>query len=211
MNRAVGLASQLFVVSDDDERLAISVAQVEEEAMQLFLVLGVQTAAGFIGKHHGRTVDQRTCHCHTLLFATGQFVGLVTGTGRQVHEGEEFLGTLACLLPAHPTDEGGYHDILQCGELGQQLVELEDKTDVAIAEMGLFLLAQPGDVLAIDDDLTAIGLVQRAHNLQEGRLAGSTGSYDTYDLAIPYLQVDATKDLQLSETFCYIECLYHVS
>ena len=42
----------------DDERLAIAVAQVEEEFVQFLFILGVEAARRFVGKHHIGVVDE---------------------------------------------------------------------------------------------------------------------------------------------------------
>ena len=44
MDHAVCIGCQLLVVCDDDECLVHLVAQVEEELVQLFLVLGIQAS-----------------------------------------------------------------------------------------------------------------------------------------------------------------------
>lgn len=46
MDHAVCIGCQLLVVCDDDECLVHLVAQVEEELVQLFLVLGIQASCG---------------------------------------------------------------------------------------------------------------------------------------------------------------------
>ena len=62
------------------------------------------------------------------------------GSVAEVHECKQFFGTLLCLAVALSGDESRNHDILDGCELRQQLMELEHKADVLVAEVGeLFL------------------------------------------------------------------------
>ncbi len=63
---AVGEARQRLVVGDDDERLAKFVAQVEEELVE-FLIMGVETAGGFVGQNNVGLVHQGTGYGYALL------------------------------------------------------------------------------------------------------------------------------------------------
>ena len=61
-------------------------------------------------------------------------------------------------------------------------MKLEYESYVLIAEITDFLGIQRTDVNAVYDDASAIRLVQRSNNLQQGSLSRSTRSYDTYYL-----------------------------
>ena len=74
----------------------------------------------------------------------------------QFQEIENFL----CSLLGVGSFLAGYkcrdHYILQCGEFGQQLVELEYKTDVLIAESGQFLFGKFTGFSLVDIQFTGI-------------------------------------------------------
>ena len=116
------------------------------------------------------------------------------------HEGQQFLGALAGLLAVRSRDEGGYHHVLQGGELGQQLVELEHEPNLFVAELGQFALFHGAHIGAVYLYGTCIGAVQRAHNLQQGGLACAAGTHNAHDLTGLDVQVDAAKYLQVVET-----------
>ena len=65
----VAIGGKILVVCDYEERSAHVAAQVEEQAVQLGAVAGVETARRLVGKHHGRTVDERPRNGATLRFA----------------------------------------------------------------------------------------------------------------------------------------------
>ena len=71
MDGAVGEGGQLFVVGDDDEGLAEAVAEVEEEAVEFLLIVGVEGAGRLVGQDDGRVVDEGAGYGDTLLLATG--------------------------------------------------------------------------------------------------------------------------------------------
>ena len=191
MNGAVGNRGEALIVSDDDKGLAEFVAKVEEQLVKFFLVLSVERSRWFIGQDDSRIVDQRTGHSHTLFLTTREFVGFVGGAIGQSHKLQQLLGTLLSLLRRSACNISWNHDILDGSKLGQQLVELEHKTQMLVAEIGQFLSRQATGVDAINNHLSAIGTVERTDNLQQGGLTGSAGANDTYHLALVDMKVDA--------------------
>ena len=104
-------------------------AKVEKEFVQFLFVLAVETTRGFIGKHHIGVVYKRTRYRDTLILAARHLGGFVMSTFLKPHHLQQLhclglgLGTLA------PCYKCRNDDILQSGEFGQQLMELEHKTD----------------------------------------------------------------------------------
>ncbi len=159
MNRSISDGSQMLVVGDDDKGLAILVAEVEEELVELLLVLRVERARWLVSEDDARVVDEGTGNGDALFLATRELVGLVAGTIGEAHEAEQLLCALLGSLLRGACDVGRYHDVLQSREFGQQLVELEDEADVAIAEVGQLFLREGCGVDRIDTYGTAIGAV----------------------------------------------------
>ena len=75
-------------------------------------------------------------------------------------------------------------------------MELENESQVLIAETCHFLLTQLGDIGVANKNGTRIGGVERSHNLEESGLSCTTWSYDTHHFAFFNLQVDAFQHLQ---------------
>ena len=188
---AVGESGQLLVVGDDDESLAEAVAEVEEELVQFLLVLGVERTGRLVGQDDGRAVDEGAGHSDALLLAARQFGGLVRGAVAESHELQQFLGPFLGFLLRGAGDVGRNHDVLQSRELGEQLVELEDEAQVAVAEVGKGLLAEGGGVDTIDTYRTRVGAVEGADDLQQGGLSGAGRAYDADYLATVDVEVDA--------------------
>ena len=69
MDGAVGEGGELLVVGNDDEGLAETVAEVEEELVELLLVMRVERAGGLVGEDDGGVVDEGAGHGDALLLA----------------------------------------------------------------------------------------------------------------------------------------------
>ena len=134
----------------------------------------------------------------------------MAGSLRQVHQPEQFHGIGLGLLALASGNEGGYNDVLQRGKLGQQLVELEYESYVSVAERGELVAAHLACVLAVEEYLSAGGLVKGAYELQQGSLAGSAGAYDAYHLALVDGEAHSLEHLELSELLCQVLYPYHM-
>ena len=98
-------------------------------------------------------------------------------------------------------------------------MELEDEAHVLVSEGRATGIAELHDICA---DLSlafsrgdgkyhaaAIGLVERAHYLQEGRFACPACAYDTDYLASLYVKVDAFEHFKAAKTLLYVAYLNH--
>ena len=89
-------------------------------------------------------------------------------------------------------------------------MELEDEAHVLVAEGGALGVAEFHDVNSVDNDATAVGLVERSHDLQEGCLACATGANDADDFAPLYVEVYALEHLKVAEALLYVANLNHI-
>jgi hypothetical protein len=110
----------------------------------------------------------------------------------ELHRG--LLGPVARPLPDLRRRQ---HDVLEDGEVGEEVERLEDHPDLA---------ADRGDVAdvvreldAVDDDLAALVLLEPVDRADEGRLAGARGTEDDDDLALLDVHADAAQDVELAE------------
>ncbi|CUQ07232.1 Uncharacterised protein [Segatella copri] len=88
-------------------------------------------------------------------------------------------------------------------------MELEDETEMLVAEIAQFLGAEAAYIDAINHDAATVRLVEGTDNLEECSLAGTTRTDDTYHLALVNMQVDALKHLQGAEALGYTFYIYH--
>ena len=162
---AVGDLGERLVVRDDDEGLPEFVAQAEEEVVQLFLVVRVEAARGFVGEDHVGVVHEGAGHGHALLFAARELCGLVVGAVGEAHEVEELEGAALNLALVAAGYHAGNEDVLLGGELGEELVELEDEAEVFAAEAGELGGREAEHVVPGDFHRALVGLVEGSHDL----------------------------------------------
>ena len=75
-------------------------------------------------------------------------------------------------------------------------MELEDETEMLVAEIAQFLGAEAAHIHTIHLYAAAIWLVEGTDNLEKGSLSGTTRTDDTDYFALVNMQVDALEYLQ---------------
>ena len=89
-------------------------------------------------------------------------------------------------------------------------MELEDETDVFVAELCQGCLAESEDILAIKKHLAFVRFVEGSHDLEEGGFACTTLSDDAHYFTLPHLQVHSFEHLQRAEALPYVFYFYHL-
>ena len=130
-----------------------------------------------------------------LALAAGQLAGAVAHAASEADLLQQRPGALAAAAGT-AADEGGHHHVLKRGELGQEVVELEDEADVAVAEVREAAVVEGEDVDAGNLQAAGGGPVEGAEDVEEGALADAGGPGDAQGLAGEDLQVDALEHLQ---------------
>src|SRR5437868_4157128 len=86
---------------------------------------------------------------------------------------QQLPGLRPSLHNLHAPHEQRHRNVLERGKLRQQVMELIDEPERAVAQHAALLLAQPVNVPSIDQHATARRTIETAENLQQGRLAGT--------------------------------------
>jgi hypothetical protein len=147
----------------------------EHERHHLFGRALVEIARRLVSQQHRRTVDQGAGERDPLAFAAGKLRGQMVRPGGETDLSEQLVGAGLRLGHRNPGDAGGQRDVLQRGQLGHQLVVLEDEADPA---------AQGGagtdgtETGGEHRDLAGVGQVKPAEDLQQRRLARARGTAD---------------------------------
>lgn len=79
------------------------------------------------------------------------------------------------------------------------MVELENKADVAVTEVGEFLSIEIVNGMAIDCDLAGIGFIEGAEDMEQCGFTGSGSPYEGDDFAFINLQVNTFQHLKRAE------------
>ena len=89
------------------------------------------------------------------------------------------------------------------------MMELEHKTNFLVAECGQCRVIQFVDLGIVDDELSAVGLVQGADDVEQGGLACARSTNDAHDFTFGNVEVDAFENLKVAVGFMYAGCLNH--
>ena len=126
----------LGIVRDQGDGAALF-AEGPEEFEDRLAGVGVEVARRFVGEDDARAVDQRPGDGDALLLAAGELHGPMALAVLQIDHLERFHGAFAPFAARDAGVDHGQLDVLQDVELRQQVEELEDEPDLAVADAGL--------------------------------------------------------------------------
>ena len=158
-------------MGDDDKGRAELVAKLEEEAVELFAVMGVEAACGFVGENDRGAVDQGSGHGCALAFAARQLRGAMGGTRSESEPVDKAARAVFRLMTSVAGDDGGEGDVFEECELGQELMKLKDEAYMLVSESREALVGKGKDIGRVVDDATCVGGQQCADDLKESRFA----------------------------------------
>ena len=167
LDDALRIRRDLGVMGDDNHRVPRRV-QLGEDAHHLFAAVGVEGAGGFVGEDHFAAVHQGAGDTHPLLLATGELAGAMGGVTGQA-EPREQLPCAAVALGFRRTGVDRWHfHVVQGTQVRQQMVALEDKTEVIAAQFSQLLITQGAGFDAVDFVAAGRGVIQAAEDVHQG-------------------------------------------
>src|ERR1700722_11345137 len=101
------------------------------------------------------------------------------------------------LAPRPALDHARHDDVLECVELGQQMMELKDEANRSVAKFREPRPGELGDLFSRDPNRSRGRDVESPNAVQKRRLAGTRGAHDSDHLAVQNLDVDAAKHFEL--------------
>ena len=152
LDRAGGaLGREGPVVRDQQHRLPVGV-QVGEQPAYVGTGRGVQRSGRLVGQQQRRPVHQRPGHGHPLPLAARQPTRVGAGVAVDAQRPEQLGGPSGRLPATHAGQLGREDDVLEHGEVVQQVEELEDQPDRGAPVPRRGRLAQGVDATAADGD-----------------------------------------------------------
>src|SRR6266545_610610 len=180
----------LLVGDHDDGR---DLVEFEQQPHHVLARLAVQRAGRLVGEQQRGFTHDRPRDRGALFFATGQRVRPV---GQPVAEPDELqgrFGAFASFPLAGAGVEQAVGDVVQGRHARCQVELLENEPDPLGPQRREVMVGQFGDVEPVDDDLPGAGAVQRAHHMQQRRLARPRRPNDRHQLTAADLQVDVAE------------------
>ena len=120
---------------------------------------------------------------------------------RETHQIEQLRRPRPDFAPVAPSDQPRQADVFESGELGQQVMELEDEADTTVAETRQLPVRQSKRIDAAERNAPAVGARERPDDLQQRRLARAAGADDRYHLAAHHFERHAAQHLQRTVAF----------
>ena len=203
-DHAVGdVAGEAHLVGHDDHRHAL-LGQLAHDVEDAAHQLGVERARGLVEEHDVGLHRQGARDGHALLLAAGELVGEVVGALGETDAGELLTGDARGLLGAATQHLLlGEHDVVQGVEVREQVELLEHHAHALadVVDVGLGV----GDVLALEDNPAARGLLEAVQAAQHSGLARAGGAEHDHDLAAVDVDVDAAQDHGLAEALVQVD------
>ena len=129
--------------------------------------MAVEGAGWLVRQQQARPVDQGARERHLLLLATAQVGRIGVGATHQPQLGEQPTRPLLRFLRPVPGEFCRNHDVLDHGQLIEQMKELEDDADALSPQAGPLGLIHCGQVDAVDPHGPFRRLVEAGNQVQE--------------------------------------------
>ena len=171
VQRAVGARRKLGIVRDDDEARARAAVQLEHEVEHVAGGASVEVAGRLVGEHARRLGDQRARQRHALALTAGQLTRAMRGALGEPDALEQRPRPGAGRLRRFAPDVQRHGDVLERAELGQEMMELVDETERAVAHASALRLAQLRHRRAVDEHLAGAWRIEAAEQMQQRALA----------------------------------------
>ncbi len=154
-----------------------------ECAEHQFARCGIEVAGRLVGEDDARMVGRGAGDGHALLLAARQFCRAMRAPRPHAEEVQQFAAARVGLAARPAGDELRDRDVLERGELGEQMVELIDVADGRPAQQRAGTLREPGGWRAHDFDLACLWPFEQAAQVQQRRLARAGRCDDRDELA----------------------------
>ncbi len=192
------------VVGDHDDRVALLLVELAEDAQHLAARLRVEVAGRLVGEHELGREKQGAGDRDPLLLAAGELGGEMVDAVAQPDPVEQHACALAHGRVAPLGDDRGQGHVLLRGERREQVEELEDEADVVAAQLGQLLVVEPLVVAAGDGDRPGGRRFERPDDVQQGALPGARRSHDRDHLARLDHEVDAVEGAHLDRPLAVV-------
>ncbi len=162
-----------------------------------FRRLPVQSARGLVAKDEGRVICHGPGDGDTLLLAAGKLIRIVVHPVLHADHFEELFRPLLPFPRGLSGIEEGYLDVRQSTHPGNEIIVLKNKADAEAADLRHGRILHGFDVFAQQGILPFRGLIQKADDVHEGRLARTGLADDGRKLPLPDIERYSVQDLQL--------------
>src|SRR3990172_1152694 len=167
----LGVGGRSRVVGDHDDRRAQLSAGALQQLQDSTPRAGIQVAGRLVGEHNLGLVDECPGDGNPLLLPARELVWFVLSAVGQTNQAKQLLQAFTIATNGRSIDQHWQSDILGGGQGGDQVVKLEDKTNLQTPNAGQFVVTEPGERLARQNHFAGGRCIQTAHQVQQGRFS----------------------------------------
>jgi hypothetical protein len=171
------------IVGHHEDRLVQLAVELRQQAEDLSGRFPVEVARRLVRDEQRRIADDRPRDRDALLLSPRELPRIVLGAVREADERQGGRDVLAALLLGELREQERKLDVLVGGEDRNQVVELEDESDVAGPPPGQLTVGELGDVLAVDDDRSRRRPVDPCDQVEERALPEPDGPISREELS----------------------------
>ena len=128
--QAVALCGDAAIVGSHDKSDAFGAGEFEQQVKDLAAGALVERAGGLVGQQNSRLVHQGAAKGGALAFPSGQLLDALVEAMRQSGALGEFVQARESFFAGSAGGDGGNQAVLFKSQVGDQVVELEDETDL---------------------------------------------------------------------------------
>ena len=193
MHDAVGARGHFRVVGGYNHGHTAGLGQLAKQIEDGRAGFGIEVAGGLVRQQQGRAVGEGAGDGDALLFAAGQFVGLVEHALGEADGFEQAGGAEAAVAAGDLGQDHGRLDVFHGIERGQEVEALEDEADAVAAVAHQLRLGSRAQFQTVHVDFAAGGAVQSADEVEQRGFAGAGRSDERHEFAARQRKVNLRK------------------
>ena len=192
LDESIAAVGEAAIVRGHQQRDAFVGGDVEQKLKDGGAGVLVERAGGLVGEQNFGVVHQRAADGGALAFAAGELLDFLIQPMREAGALGQFVQALVGEGAIGAGGDGGDEAVLCEREIGDEVVKLEDETDLVAQKLEQVAVAIDFD--AVDDDAAAVGCVESAEEMQQRAFAATGGSAERDGLALRGFEVDAAEN-----------------
>ena len=150
-----------------DDGLVVLAGHGLDEVHDFYGRVRIKVAGRLVGEDDIGLRDESSRDSHTLLLSAGHLLGLVLHTPSEPDLFEDLSRKLPALSSADSLEDERKLDIFKRRHGSDQVVGLENKSEVFLPELAELVLAHLPDRLALYEDLPGRELLDPCHEVKE--------------------------------------------
>src|SRR5262249_51868463 len=143
----------------------------------------------------GRVGHDRTSDGHALLLSAGELARVVVHPFGQADNPQGGFDVLATVGLGKLGEQQRELYVLERGEHRNEVVHLEDESDVARAPLRQLTRGHVGDFVTGDGDAAVGWYVEPAEQVEQCWFARTAGAHKSHEVALVYIEVQPLEDL----------------